>query len=127
MNLLRRAFDGEVRGKPLQITLRRSPEGFDLLLGGFDDTLALLFTRLLDGLLMLLLRLQLAPMFWEGMRLLDSRRRNAVLLRDGLELSIEIVAQLLELPLPETVRLLHEGRLMLRGLMDHLYFAGAEP
>jgi DNA-directed RNA polymerase specialized sigma24 family protein len=67
-----------------------------------------------------LLRLELAPMFWEGVRLLDSRRRNAVLLRDGLELPIEGVAQLLELPLPETVLLLHEARLMLRGLVDHL-------
>jgi DNA-directed RNA polymerase specialized sigma24 family protein len=67
-----------------------------------------------------LLRLELAPIFWEGMRLLDCRRRNAVLMRDGLELSIDRVAQLLELPLPEAVRLLHEGRLMLRGWLDHL-------
>jgi predicted GNAT family acetyltransferase len=49
----------------------------------------------------------------EGLRLLDWRRRIALLLRDGLELSIDQVAQLLALPLPET-------RLMLRGLLDHL-------
>jgi DNA-directed RNA polymerase specialized sigma24 family protein len=66
------------------------------------------------------LRPELALMFCEGLRLLDCRRRNAVLLRDGLEISIDGVAQVLGLPLLEAVRLLHEGRLMLRGLVDHL-------
>lgn len=65
-------------------------------------------------------RLELAPRLCEGLRLLDERRRIALMLREGLELPIDRVAQLLEMPLPEVVRLVHEGRLMLRGFLEHL-------
>jgi predicted GNAT family acetyltransferase len=65
-------------------------------------------------------RIEYAPLLREGLRLLDWRRRIALLLRDGLELSIDQVAQLLALRLPEMVRLVHEARLRLRGLLDHL-------
>lgn len=65
-------------------------------------------------------RLQYAPVLREGLRLLDWHRRTALLLRDGLEFSIDHVAQLLALPRPDTLRFVHEARLMLRGLLDHV-------